>query len=273
MPGPLQAAFCKRLRKHKDKQGSTAHHTTAGKRDETPHSHVSPTGERSSHTHRYAGPRRHGHPGGYRYARPKPAPVKKHDTPKSPHKEHDPRYRQGVGDAVRAGKLQNGMAGIFSGKNEGATIFASDPPTDDFGVHIAGDGDKIRRGFDSYDVDNTSGIWEGEAEDSFYVTAPEKNSHGLLSRAVHSAAINGQNAVVVVYRGQDESIRRQIAKDYKFRPATNIQIHTDNGVIDLIDPDPKKVRRAVRFASTQARNVKVTKHLMMKRLLSRGKDY
>lgn len=199
--------------------------------------------------------------------------LRKHDTPKSPHKEHDPRYRQGAGEAVRFSKLQHGVASLFSGENEGATIFTEAPPTDGFGVHIAGDGDKIRRGFDAYDVADTSGVWEGEIEDSFYVAVPEKNSHGLLSRTVHAAAINRQDAVLVVYRGGGDSIRRQIEKDYKFRPATNVQIHTSAGVVDLIDPDPKKVRRAVDLASQTTRGVKVTKRPIMTRLMVKGRDY
>jgi len=199
----------------------------------------------------------------------------RHDTPRSPHKEHGPKGKghQGAGQAVLSVKLQRGIASIFYDQNEGATIFSKAPPMEGFGVHIAGDRNKIRRGFDIYDVDDTTGIWEGDIEDSFYIKAPEKNSHGLLSRAIHAGYINNQNAVLVAYRGADDTIRQQISRDYKFKPATNVQIHTNAGVVDLIDPNPDKVRRAVALARKQVQKVKVTKHSIMTRLLEKGVDY
>ena len=67
-----------KVEKHRDRRGSTAHHTTHEQRMETPHDHkVLPGGERFSHTHGYS-LRTHGHPRGVSYAKPKPAPIKKH---------------------------------------------------------------------------------------------------------------------------------------------------------------------------------------------------
>ncbi|KKK44764.1 hypothetical protein LCGC14_3166580 [marine sediment metagenome] len=79
----VKAAVMKAVRavaKHKDKQGSTEHHTTHEQRMETPHDHWSAPSagrERFTHTHGYS-LRTHGHPRGVTYAKPKSAPIKKH---------------------------------------------------------------------------------------------------------------------------------------------------------------------------------------------------
>ena len=190
----------------------------------------------------------------------------RHDTPRSPHKEHGPKGRQGAGEAAGIGKLQEGMVSIFSGKNQGATIFRQAPPTDGFGIYIAGDENKIKKGFYDFDVADTVGVWEGAAEDSFHVQVPERYGKVLI-RAASAGAANNQDSVMVVYRG-DQKLSK-----IGFKTAVNIQIHTPQGVIDLIQPTQKKALEARRYAIAVAGEATMHAQKVQVRFLERGKHY
>ncbi|KKL58597.1 hypothetical protein LCGC14_2223800, partial [marine sediment metagenome] len=95
---------------------------------------------------------------------PKRGPVRKHDTPKSPHKEHGPKGHQGAGQAVHAGKIHEGLSSIFTGKYEGAG-FMQNAPRPGFNVSIAGDSIDIGRRFQQ--LEDVAGVWEGEMETSY----------------------------------------------------------------------------------------------------------
>ena len=89
----------------------------------------------------------------------------RHDTPRSPHKEHGPKGKhQGVGQAVHAGKIHEGLSGIFTGKYEGAG-FMQNAPRPGFNVSIAGDTQDIGRRFQQ--LEKVDGVWEGEMEQSY----------------------------------------------------------------------------------------------------------
>ncbi|KKK66519.1 hypothetical protein LCGC14_2963290, partial [marine sediment metagenome] len=127
----------------------------------------------------------------------------RHDTPRSPHKEHGPKGKgkhQGAGQAAHAGKIHEGLSSIFTGKYEGAG-FMERAPKPGFNVSIAGDSMDIGRRFKN--LEDVDGVWEGEMEQSYMANFPEQSDPGEVLRASAEAGkANDQDAVFVRFDGK-----------------------------------------------------------------------
>lgn len=233
MPGPLQAAFRKRLRKaHGGPYLSI--------KDEPP---VRPTAPRLG-------------------TKP-PVKVKKHDTPKSPHKEHDPRYRQGVGQAVHAGKIHHELAAIFKGKNEGAG-FMQNAPRPGFNVSIAGDRADIGRRFEQ--LEDVDGVWEGQREKAWMANLPQQsNPRQVLQAAAAAGLANDQDAVFVRFDGPTPP-------NAKWDKGSAYTLQTPQGIIDMVNPSAKNLRAAAKMAKRFGGGQYTVKPVWT-RLLEKGKHY
>ena len=194
----------------------------------------------------------------------------RHDTPRSPHKEHGPKGKhQGAGQAVHAGKIHEVLSGIFTGKYEGAG-FMQNAPRPGFNVSIAGDSMDIGRRFQQ--LEKVDGVWEGEMEQSYMANLPEHSDPGEVLRAAAAAGkANDQDAVFVRFDG-----KQRPGKGWFKSNAYTIQ--TPQGIIDVLDPlppfsiHPKKIEAAIKMAKRFGGGQTRTK-LVWTRLLERGKHY
>ena len=189
----------------------------------------------------------------------------RHDTPRSPHKEHGPKGKghQGAGQAGHAGKIHEGLSGIFTGKNEGAGLMAR-PPRPGFNISIAGNRQDIGKRFQQ--LEEVDGVWEGEMEQSYMANLPEHSDPIEVLRAAAAAGkANDQNAVFVRFSGNRYP-------GHRWEKATEYEIQTPQGIIDIINPSEKNLRAAVkmakRFGGGRAKAV-----WTWTRLLERGKHY
>ena len=189
-----------------------------------------------------------------------------HDTPKSPHKEHGPKGKhQGAGQAVHAGKIHEGLSSIFTGKYEGAGLM-SNAPRPGFNVSVAGDSMDIGKRFQQ--LEDVSGVWEGEMEQSYMANFPrETKGYRVLQAAAKAGKANDQNAVFVRVDG---NMRTRPPGLWERAKAYTLQ--TPQGIIDMIDPSPKNLKAAVKLAKKYGGG-KYTVKPVWTRLLERGKHY
>ena len=190
----------------------------------------------------------------------------RHDTPRSPHKEHGPKGKgkhQGAGQAAHAGKIHEGLSSIFTGKYEGAGLMTS-APLPGFNVSIAGDSMDIGRRFQQ--LEDVSGVWEGEMEQSYMANLPKQSDPGEVLRASAEAGkANDQDAVFVRFDG-----KQRPGKGWEKAKAFTVQ--TPQGIIDIISPSPKNLKAAVKLAKKYGGG-KYTVKPVWTRLLERGKHY
>ena len=219
----------------------------------------------------HTGTKPHKHAGGLSIM--PPTPLKKHDTPRSPHKEHGPKGKgqhQGVGQAAHAGKIHAGLAGIFTGKYEGAGLMQN-APRPGFNVSIAGNSQDIRRRFQN--LEDVDGVWEGEKEQSYMANLPrDTKGHRVLRAAAAAGKANDQDAVFVRF------------DDARNRPPGNwdkgvaYSIETPQGFIDVVDSKPPfsippdNVEDAIKLAKRYGGG-QVKRKFIWTRLLERGKHY
>ncbi len=274
MPGALQAAFRKRLAKAADQSAATS-----GRPRPKPkpwirvHVRAAVKAVRKAHGGAYQSitdepPVRPTTPrlGADPYAKPKPKPkppVKKHDTPKSPHKEHDPRYRQGVGGAVHAGKIHHELAAIFKGKYEGAG-FMQNAPRPGFNVNISGDRTDIGRRFEQ--LEDVDGVWEGQREKAWMANfSQQSNPRQVLQTAAAAGLANDEDAVFVRFDGPN-------APSAQWEKGTAFALQTPQGIIDMVDPSKKNLKAAAKMAKRFGGG-QYTSRPVWKRLLEKGKHY
>ncbi len=189
----------------------------------------------------------------------------RHDTPRSPHKEHGPKGKghQGAGQAVHAGKIHEVLSGIFTGKYEGAGLMQN-APRPGFNVSIAGDSMDIGRRFQQ--LEDVSGVWEGEMEQSYMANLPEHSDPKQILRAAAAAGkANDQDAVFVRYDGEQPP-----GKGWKRAKAVTLQ--TPQGIIDMIDPSAKNLKAAAKMAKRFGGGQYKVKPVWT-RLLEQGKHY
>ena len=189
----------------------------------------------------------------------------RHDTPKSPHKEHGPKGKghQGAGQAVHAGKIHEVLSGIFTGKYEGAG-FMQNAPRPGFNVSIAGDSMDIGRRFQQ--LEDVSGVWEGEMEQSYMANLPEHtNPSAVLIAASKAGRANDQDAVFVRYDGEQQP-------NDKWKKAKAFTLQTPQGIIDMIDPSEKNLKAAAKMAKRFGGGQYTVKPVWT-RLLEQGKHY
>ena len=156
----------------------------------------------------------------------------RHDTPRSPHKEHGPKGKghQGAGQAAHAGKIHEGLSSIFTGKNEGAG-FMERAPKPGFNVSIAGDSMDIGRRFKN--LEDVDGVWEGEMEQSYMANLSEHSDPiEVLRTAAAAGKANDQDAVFVRYEGNYRP-----GKGWEKAKAFTVQ--TPQGIIDIISPSKR----------------------------------
>jgi len=189
----------------------------------------------------------------------------RHDTPKSPHKEHGPKGKhQGAGQAVHAGKIHEGLSSIFTGKYEGAGLMSS-APRPGFNVSIAGDSMDIGKRFQQ--LEDVSGVWEGEMEQSYMANFPRHaNPRQVLRAAAKAGKANDQDAVFVRY----DDMRNRPAGLWEKAKAYTLQ--TPQGIIDMIDPSEKNLKAAAKMAKRFGGGQYTVKPVWT-RLLERGKHY
>ena len=187
----------------------------------------------------------------------------KHDTPRSPHKEHGPKGHQGAGQAVHAGKVHEGLSGIFTGKNEGAGLMQN-APRPGFNISIAGNRGDIGRRFQQ--LEEVSGVWEGEMESSYMANLDVNSRPGQVLRAAAEAGkANDQDAVFVRFDGESPPGR-------SWEKAKAYTLQTPQGIIDIISPSPKNLKAAVKMATHFGGGQSKVKPVWT-RLLERGKHY
>ena len=187
----------------------------------------------------------------------------KHDTPRSPHKEHGPKGHQGAGQARARGRIHAGLGGIFTGDNEGAGIL-DQPPKRGFNVSIAGDRQSINRLFRN--IADVDGVWEGEKEQSYLAHAPKEADAGsVLRRAARAGKDNDQDAVFVRFDG-----KKRPGRDW--RPGSVHSLVTPHGIVDMVNASTENIRAATLLARKHGQ-AKLVQHNVWTRLLERGKDY
>ena len=189
----------------------------------------------------------------------------RHDTPRSPHKEHGPKGKghQGAEQAAHVGKIHEGLSSIFTGKNEGAGLM-SNAPRPGFNVSIAGDSMDIGKRFQQ--LEDVSGVWEGEMEQSYMANlSVHSDPIEVLRTAAAAGKANDQDAVFVRYDGNYRP-----GKGWRQDKAFTIQ--TPQGIIDIISPSQGKLVAAVKLAKRFGGGQYKAKPVWTW-LLERGKHY
>lgn len=195
--------------------------------------------------------------------KPIPTAIRKHDTPKSPHKEHDPRYRQGAGAAVHAGKIHHELAAIFKGKNEGAG-FMTNAPRPGFNVNIAGNRADIGKRFQQ--LEDVDGVWEGQREKAWMANFPQQsNPRQVLQAAAAAGLANDQDAVFIRNDGPT-------SPGAKWDRGIALVLQTPQGIIDMVNPSKKNLEAAAKMAKRFGGG-QYTAKTVWTRLLEKGKHY
>lgn len=189
-------------------------------------------------------------------AQGKPIPDAVRDSP-------SPRYQQGAGQAVHAGKIHHELAAIFKGEGEGAG-FMQNAPRPGFNVNISGDRRDIGRRFEQ--LEDVDGVWEGEREKAWMANYPQQtNPRQVLQTAAAAGLANDQDAVFVRFDGPN-------APSAAWDKGEAFTLQTPLGIIDMVNPSAKNLKAAVKMARRFGGGQYVTRPVWT-RLLERGKHY